>query len=99
MGHNAEALAALHTIEDISFLVSELEKDGKGVPILIRQYLKLNAKFIHFNVDRHFSNVVDGLIVVDLTQADPRILQRFMGKAGWRQFQDGVQGRTRKLSA
>jgi putative hemolysin len=99
LGHNAEALAALHTIEDISFLVSELEKDGKGVPILIRHYLKLNAKFIHFNVDRHFSNVVDGLIVVDLTQADPRILQRFMGKAGWRQFQDGVQGRTRKLSA
>ena len=81
-----EALAVLRSIEDISFLVSELEKDGKGVPILIRHYSKLNAKFIHFNVDRSFSNVVDGLIVVDLDAAEPRILKRFMGSVGWLQF-------------
>jgi putative hemolysin len=61
------------------------------VPILIRHYLKLNAKFIHFNVDRSFSNVVDGLIVVDLDAADHRIVKRFMGSEGWRRFSDNKE--------
>ncbi len=69
-------------LEHISMLVSEIESDGKGVPTLIKHYLKLNGKFISFNVDRHFSDVVDGLVVVDLTQTEARILRRFMGDAG-----------------
>lgn len=94
---SVEAMTALRSIEDISFLVSELEKDGKGVPILIRHYLKLNARFIHFNVDRDFSNVVDGLIIVDLDTTDPRTLQRFMGKEGLRRFQADVDQRRESL--
>lgn len=73
-------------VEEVSSLVSEIEPDQKGVPILLRQYLRLNAKFLCCNVDPDFSGVVDGLLVADLTQTDPRILERYMGKEGAAQF-------------
>ena len=76
-----------HTnIEDISMLVSEIESDQKGVPTLIKHYLKLNGRFLAFNVDRDFSNVIDGLVWVDLCKADPKILSRFLGHSGWESF-------------
>jgi putative hemolysin len=86
-------------IEDVQLLVSELESDGKGVPVLIRQYLKLNARFIDFNVDRRFSEVVDGLIHVDLDAADRRILKRFMGSDGLRRFFPAGSETTRQAGA
>jgi putative hemolysin len=66
-------------IEEISFLISEIEKDGKGVPALLKHYLKLNGKLLSFNVDKAFSDVVDGLLMVDLRETDPKILKRFIG--------------------
>ncbi|MCE5271179.1 lysophospholipid acyltransferase family protein [bacterium] len=77
---------SLRDIEDVSMLVSELEADGKGVPVLIKHYLRLNASLLSFNVDRKFSDVVDGLIRVDLRTTDPRILSRFMGRHGFARF-------------
>ena len=70
----------LHSIEDVSALIAEIEHDGKKVPILLRHYLKLNAQLLCFNVDRSFADVLDGLVVVDLKQTDPRIILRFLGK-------------------
>jgi tryptophan synthase alpha subunit len=67
-------------------LISEIEQDGKGIPVLLRHYLNLNGRFLSFNVDRMFSDVVDGLLVVDLKHSDPRLLKRFMGKQGYRRF-------------
>ena len=73
-------------IEDISELVSDIETDHKGIPVLLRHYLKLNATILSFNVDKDFCNVIDGLIVVDLMRTDPRILRRFMGDEGMTKF-------------
>ncbi len=75
-------------IEDISLLVSEIESDRKGVPTLIKHYLKLNGRFLAFNIDRDFANVIDGLVWVDLLKTDPKILRRFMGEAGANAFLD-----------
>lgn len=33
-----------------------------------------------FSIDRNFSDVLDALIVVDLTRTDPKILERYMGR-------------------
>ena len=77
-----------HTIEDVSALVSEIEQDGKGIPVLLRHYLKLDAKLISFNVDPAFSDVLDGLILVDLRRSDTRFLQRFLGMEGSKSFAD-----------
>lgn len=67
-------------IEELSAVVADMETDQKGVPVLLRQYLKLGGKLVGFNVDTHFANALDGLIVVDLTKTDPRVLERYMGK-------------------
>ncbi len=66
-------------IEDLSHLIAEIERDHKGVPILIRQYLKLGGRLLEFNVDPKFSSALDGLVVVDLLETDPKILRRYMG--------------------
>ena len=68
--------------EELSTLVSTIEQDHKGLPVLLRHYLKLNASVLCFNVDHDFSSVVDGLILVDLTKTDPRVLARYMGEDG-----------------
>ncbi len=80
--------SSIKDIDDISLLISEIEKDGKGVPILLRQYLKLNGHLICFNVDRSFSDVVDGLLMVELRKTDTRLLRKFMGQDGLANFTD-----------
>lgn len=69
-------------LEDISMLISEVENDNKGVPTLIKHYLKLNGQFLAFNLDKDFANVIDGLIWVDLLKTDPKIIARFLGPQG-----------------
>ncbi len=66
-------------VDDVSELLAQLEPDGKGVPILIKQYLKLGGRLLAFNVDKDFNDAIDGLIMVDLSQTDPRVLRRYMG--------------------
>ena len=67
-------------------LVSKIEKDNKGVPTLIKHYLKLNGQFLAFNRDKAFANVIDGLVWVDLIKTDPKLLKRFMGRQGVKAF-------------
>src|SRR5882724_9801290 len=43
-------------IEDLSDVVSDIEPGRAGVPVLLRQYLKLGGKLLGFNVDPSFSN-------------------------------------------
>ncbi len=69
-------------IEELSTFIADIETDQKGVPVLLKQYLKLGGKLLGFNIDSHFSKALDGLIVVDLVKTDPRLLDRYMGKAG-----------------
>ncbi len=73
-------------LEHVSSLVSDLEADAKTVPVLLKHYLKLNGRLIAFNVDEGFGGCLDGLIVVDLTQTDPKLLAAYMGDEGARQF-------------
>ncbi len=68
--------------EDLAAILADIEPDEKGVPVLLRQYLKLGGELLAFNLDRKFSNVVDGLILVDLLRTEPRILERYLGKEG-----------------
>jgi len=78
--------ASIQSLDSISAIVSGFEKDNKGVPILLRHYLRLNGVLLNFNVDPAFNDVIDGLILVDLCKADPNILQRYMDKQGHGEF-------------
>jgi putative hemolysin len=77
---------AVRDIEDLSTLIADVETDRKGVPILLKQYLKLGGEIVTFNVDRNFANALDGLIVVDLRKTEIRVLERYMGKEGAARF-------------
>jgi hypothetical protein len=68
-----------HDIEHMSECVSEIEADGKEIPILLRQYIKMGGEILSFNIDPDFSSVIDALIMVDVSKTPMKILKRYMG--------------------
>jgi putative hemolysin len=52
------------------------------LPVLLRQYLKLNARVIAFNIDSNFGDALDALMMVDLCAVDRPILNRYLGREG-----------------
>jgi len=80
------ALTGTQEVEDLSVLIADVDPKQKGVPILLKQYLKLGGKLLGFNRDPNFNNVLDGLILVDLLQTPHQVLQRYMGKEGLAKF-------------
>ncbi|MBI5764796.1 MAG: lysophospholipid acyltransferase family protein [Planctomycetes bacterium] len=69
----------VNDVADVEELVSEIESNRRNVPVLLRQYLKLNAKLLGFNIDPDFGDVLDGLVMVDLAKVDRTILNRYLG--------------------
>jgi len=88
-------------LDELAALIVELEQGSKGIPILLKQYLNLGARLLGFNVDPEFSNVVDGLILVDLTTTKTRVLDKYMGKDGLTSFLafHGIERPNGKLEA
>jgi putative hemolysin len=86
MRWTADDAASIRDLEQISELIAQIESDDKGVPVLLRQYLKLGGRLLGFNVDPDFNNALDGLIMVDLRNTDPRTLQKYMGRQEAQQF-------------
>ena len=83
VGEQDESLA---DIETLSTVVADLEPDGKGAPVLLRQYLKLGGRMLGFNVDPDFGDALDCLVLVDLRKTNPRVLRKYMSDAGWERF-------------
>lgn len=75
-------LSCLGNIEELSRAIERIEADHKGVPILLKHYLKLGGRVLGFNTDDQFGDALDGLIMVDLRASDPRMLARYMGEEG-----------------
>jgi putative hemolysin len=90
----SDLLATVEGLEigDLATAVSDVEAADVGVPVLLRQYLKLGGKLLSFSVDRKFSNTLDGLIVVDLTQTEHRLLERYLGREEAAQFLEYQKG-------
>lgn len=82
----ADISPRLESIEQVSARVAQTEPDGKGVPVLLRQYLKLNATLLEFNVDPQFANCLDALLMVDLRVAPEVMMKRYMGKEAYARF-------------
>jgi len=72
----------LRDLDELSEPIADVETDGKGLPILLKQYAKVGGKLLGFNVDRKFSDVLDGLVVVDLRHTERAVLERYMGREG-----------------
>jgi putative hemolysin len=86
-------------LEALSTLVAALEPDGKGAPVLLRQYLKLGGRMLGFNIDPDFGNSLDCLVLVDLRRTEPRLLQKYMSADAWQRFSRLNPARPRKRAA
>ena len=72
-------LESNETLKNLDSLISEIESSKMKVPVLLRQYLGLNAKLISFNIDPKFSNCLYGFILVDLKNIPKEMLEK-LGK-------------------
>ena len=48
-------------------LIEEVEPGSLRLPVLIKKYIKQNAKVVAFNVDPLFNNSVDGLMYIKIS--------------------------------
>ncbi|MDB4924949.1 GNAT family N-acyltransferase [Mucilaginibacter sp.] len=67
------------TFKTLDNLISQIETDHMKVPVLLRQYIALNAKIISFNIDPKFADCLDGFLVLDLEQVPQDVLEK-LGK-------------------
>jgi len=72
------AAASLAALEQ---LVRDLE-GGRGLPVLLRQYLRLNGRVLAVSRDPEFGDVMDALVVVDLLEMPSTHLERYCGRGG-----------------
>jgi len=79
---NREVEFATAGLTQVDRLVDEIERGRRAIPVLLRQYLRLNARLLAFNVDPDFGEVVVALMVVDITQIDDRTLRHYVGDDG-----------------
>lgn len=62
--HKAET-SELNIVDN---LISQIEMNGAGFPVLFKKYLKQNAKILAFNIDPKFNNAIDGLMLLDMSE-------------------------------
>lgn len=65
-----------HEITEIDKVIEEVEPKHFKLPVLIKKYIKQEAKIIGFNVDPSFSNVLDGLILLDMMDIPLETLEK-----------------------
>lgn len=71
---------ALGSTIQIDALVSDVEGSGRGLPVLLREYLRLGGKIVATSVDPDFNDALDALVIVDLRKTERRLLDRYFGR-------------------
>jgi len=70
-------LTEINSLDELAMVLPEA--DGKlGVPVLLRQYLKLGGRVIGFNIDPGFGDCLDCLTIVDLGRTPDDVLSKYM---------------------
>ncbi|MFD0939484.1 lysophospholipid acyltransferase family protein [Pedobacter boryungensis] len=64
------------SLKDLDGLIGDIENSHIKIPVLLRQYMNLNAKIICFNIDPKFSDCLDGFLVVDVHKIPAEMLEK-----------------------
>jgi putative hemolysin len=64
------------SLKDLDSLISDIENSHIKIPVMLRQYLSLNAKIICFNIDPKFADCLDGFLMVDMQAIPPEMLEK-----------------------
>jgi len=57
---------ASNDLNKLDKTIKDIEPENIPMPVLLKKYLKQNAKIIGFNIDPKFNDALDGLIILDL---------------------------------
>ena len=71
----------LGCVDDLSRQVKRLEIN-KGMPVLLKHYIKLNGKFAGFTIDSTFGSTLDIMVIVDLMHIKPQKREKYMTPYG-----------------
>jgi putative hemolysin len=71
--------AGSEDITQLSALVKGIEADNKDIPVLLKKYHKLGAKFHCTGIDLNFNQTPGLLLSVDFTQAPNKLLKIYLG--------------------
>lgn len=63
----------------LTAFIKSIEADGKDIPILAKQYLKLGAQFHALGIDKSFNHTPGLLLSVDLPAAPKKLLKLYLG--------------------
>ncbi len=69
-------LESSESLKDLDSLISDIENSHIKIPVLLRQYMNLNAKIICFNIDPKFSDCLDGFLMVDTRNIPAEMLEK-----------------------
>ncbi len=67
-------------LDQLSAVVEGIEADGKDIPVLLKQYHKLGAKFHCTGIDVNFNHTPGLLLSVDLPNAPEKLVKLYLGK-------------------
>ncbi len=56
-------------------IIDEIEPEALRIPVLIKKYLRQNAKLVAFNVDPKFNNAIDGLMYIKISDLPKSTVQ------------------------
>ena len=59
-------------------IIDEIEPGSLRLPVLIKKYIKQNAKVVAFNVDPMFNNAIDGLMYIKISDIPESTLKPVM---------------------
>ncbi len=59
--------AANENLTKFDKLIDELEPQNLKVPVLLKKYIKQNARLVAFNVDPNFNDAIDGLMYIKIS--------------------------------
>ncbi|PCI34898.1 MAG: glycerol acyltransferase [Flavobacteriaceae bacterium] len=68
--------------------IDEIEPGNLRIPVLIKKYVKQNARLVAFNVDPKFNNAVDGLMYIRVSDIPESTVKPVM-----EEFQKELEGR------
>lgn len=75
-----ELAAQVDLKAQLSAFLTSIEDDGKDIPVLARQYLKMGAKFHALGIDKNFNHTPGLLLSVHFPSAPEKLLKLYVGE-------------------
>jgi putative hemolysin len=85
--------AAKADMQKFDKVIDEIEPGALRIPVLIKKYVKQNARLVAFNVDPKFNNAVDGLMYIKVSDIPESTVKPVM-----EEFQEELERKTNEES-